>query len=187
MSWRTKPLVLLLVTWCHNIVQPKFSLHTIYIQDGHSLGVPFLRATIKLHMYHCAWNKACLWQQAHLAQGSFSSVHGIQVHQTICPIPPFACVAAYEVQLLRHHRCVPCNPSGVVLLNINKHGLKLWMGLQHYFKQGMQFQQNLHSATLTQPLELQQDIALQFLQWLTRVSPACHSHPGVWLFQLALQ
>ena len=68
----------------------------------------------------------------------------------------------------------PHNPSGIVLLDINKYGMQLRMSLQHDLKQSAQLQSNLHdkvlekfyeltylSCTLMQCLKLWQDAAIQ--------------------------
>ena len=74
------------------------------------------------------------------------------------------------------------------------------MSLQHGLKQGMQFWHDLYNkvlgdccefahlpGTLMQCLQLQQDMALQLLQWLQTVALACCGCLGVWLVHVALQ
>ena len=57
---------------------------TICIQDYETAhGVPFLGATVKLNMHSLARDRAYLWWQTHLAQGSLNAVHGVQVYQLI--------------------------------------------------------------------------------------------------------
>ena len=100
------------------------NFQTICIQEHKATyNMPFLKATIKLHMH--VHDKSSLWSQTYIAQGSLSIAHGIQVNQLIQLILPFAHGAACEVQLLRGGRCTPYNPSGLILLDANEYSLKL--------------------------------------------------------------
>ena len=70
----------------------------MHIQDykaAHSM--PFLGTTIKLHMHSLIQDKACLWWQAYLVQGSFGAVHGIQVDWLIWLILSLACDTTCKV------------------------------------------------------------------------------------------
>ena len=98
--------------------------YTIYIQDykaTHSM--PFLGATVKLHIHSLAQDKMCLWWQTNLAQGSLRTVYGVQIDWLVWLIFPFVHYAARRVQLLRYGRCSPNNPSVFTVLDGNKHGL----------------------------------------------------------------
>ena len=75
--------------------------------------------------------------------------------------------------------CAPHNPSGLVLLDINKHSLQLGMSLWCSLKQSVQLRYGLHGkvlgdcselahlpGALMQCLQLQQDAALQLFKQL---------------------
>ena len=75
--------------------------------------------------------------------------------------------------------CVSNGPRRLVLLDVNNYCLEFQMGLWHDLKKGMELQCDLHDKLLgkcyelahlpgafTQRLQLQQDAALQLLQWL---------------------
>ena len=87
--------------------------------------MPFLGATIKLHMHSLAQPKICLWWQTEAAQGNFDTIYSVQIHwliqlvQFIWLILPFTHGATWEVQLLRQGTCNPHYPNGLVLLDIN--------------------------------------------------------------------
>ena len=127
-------------------------------------------------------------------------MHSLQVYWLIQFILLFAHGTTCEVQLLRRSWYTPQNPHGLILLDINKHFLELWMCLWHDLKHGMQFWCDLNdkvlgkyhkvahiSGILTQCLQFQQDAALQLLQWLQTMAPTCHGHPNSWLVWVSLQ
>ena len=95
-----------------------------------------------------------------------------------CPAhPTCTCGAAWEVQLFGHGRRTSNGPCRLVLLDIDEHCLELWMCLWCDLQQGPQLWCDLHSKLLgkyhefahfpgafMQCLQLEQDVALHFLQ-----------------------
>ena len=100
--------------------------------------MPFLGVAIKIaHAQPCPGQSVPLVANSpYLGQYQCSAQHpGILAHPAI---PPPCHGTACEVLLLRHSECAPHKPRGLILLDINKHGLQLRMSLQHDLKQGMQ-------------------------------------------------